>query len=230
MKLSNEDFIANTLLTTLNNKFKINQDRQVTMIPGSSIINDLEPKFQKSYQDCLTGTINQLKKHLNLKTVDIEPFNKISETVFYYTIFDKNTNELIAMIPFSQFITELSFMYLVLPNQDKKIEFDELDKIKTETIQNMVFGEIDRYRSREKQIESEVINSIEYKGLENNPYNIIIKFTLPIDDVKEPLRSVIKDSIKHKKTVDYKKISKPTLQILDLSKDKKHINFVVSLY
>ena len=145
MKLFAEEDVVNTFLNKLQKQFVLHSYK-LTVVPGESLIDNQNTKM---YQTALKDSLDQLTKSyhqtINEKTTNYHQLNKDN---YYILIYEESDNQLNLrmIIPYGANLSAILMGALIVRPKDNQLNIsDELTKLSTETLEDIVIHEMFKY-------------------------------------------------------------------------------------
>lgn len=234
MKLLSEQDVTNNLLNRLEKDFILKKDLYVSTMTGDGLLK-INPKIANT---ALTESLKILKSQYHLH-VDSTIHNQIDASEFYTVIFDKNKDndtqtQIRLLFPYGPMMADILCGALI---QDSKKNLRQgeinllLNQNKIDTADDIALHELFKiYRPQNQQLKTipkKVIDSVNYKGLEKDPFNLVTTFTIKLNDVYKPLQTSIKTKNKH---TNYNNIAPANIIFVAYDEKQDLVKFVTSLY
>lgn len=241
MKLFAEEDVVNTFLNKLQKQFVLHSYK-LTVVPGESLIDNQNTKM---YQTALKDSLDQLTKSyhqtINEKTTN---YHQLSKDNYYILIYEESNNQLNLrmIIPYGANLSAILMGALIVRPKDNQLNIsDELTKLSTETLEDIVIHEMFKYyevkKGTDKPFEKSITDSIRYQPLKSDNFNMVMKFTLPLKDIYHPLKQAIESDHTRSDSegkpitqVNYNQLAPTNLVSLAYNKDNDSVTFVTSLY
>lgn len=234
MQMFAEEDVVNTFLNKSEKQFELKK-YQVTVIPGETLIDNPQ---KDQYQQALSDSIKQLSKEYH-QTVKKNTYQNLNPDTFYILIYQRQkTNNMLRLIfPYGSNLAPILLGALVKRTKTSQKEANE--KIRTlvqETIDDIVLHEVFKYYQPQKgtneQFSKEITDSIRYQTLKQDSFNLVIRFTLPLNETTQEFQTAIKKD-HTKQTIsraNYNDIALSNLLSLSYDPKKKNVTFITSLY
>lgn len=234
MKLLSEQDVTNNVLNRLEKNFILKKDLYVSTLTGDGLLK-INPKIANT---ALTESLKILKSQYHLH-VDSTIHNQIDASEFYTVIFDKNKDndtqtQIRLLFPYGPMMADILCGALI---QDSKNNLNQgeinllLNQNKIDTADDIALHELFKiYRPQNQQLKTipkKVINTVNYKGLEKDPFNLVTTFTIKLNDVYKPLQTSIKTKNKH---TNYNNIAPANIIFVAYDEKQDLVKFVTSLY
>lgn len=236
MRMFAEEDVVNTFLNRAQKQFEL-KNYQITVVPGDNLINNPQ---KEQYQQALTDSLTQLKKQYH-QTISQTQHQKLNPDHFYILIYQRQkiNNMLRLIFPYGSNLAPILLGALVKRNKNnKETTAQNLRKLVQQTVDDIVLHEVFKYYQPQKgtreQFSKEITDSIRYQMLKEDSFNLVIRFTLPLQETTQEFQKAIKkDHSKKGKPLsktNYNQIALSNLLSLNYDPTKENVTFITSLY
>lgn len=236
MRMFAEEDVVNTFLNRAQKQFEL-KNYQITVVPGDNLINNPQ---KEQYQQALTDSLTQLKKQYH-QTISQTQHQKLNPDHFYILIYQRQkiNNMLRLIFPYGSNLAPILLGALVKRNKNnKETTAQNLRKLVQQTVDDIVLHEVFKYYQPQKgtreQFSKEITDSIRYQMLKEDSFNLVIRFTLPLQETTQKFQKAIKkDHSKKGKPLsktNYNQIALSNLLSLNYDPTKENVTFITSLY
>lgn len=240
MRMFAEEDVVNTFLNHAQEKFEL-KNYQITVVPGESLIDNPQ---KGQYQTALSDSLNQLNEQYH-QAIDTKKHQKLNPDTFYILIYQRQkvNNMLRLIFPYGSNLAPILLGALVKRSKnDNGVDTQkQLRELVQQTVDDLVLHEIFKYYQPQKgsreQFSKEITDSIRYQMLKEDSFNIVIRFTLPFDEISKDFQQAIQKDRKTKTDENqpltkqnYNNLALTNLLSLNYDPDKQNVTFITSIY
>ena len=230
MKLKPEENVINNVLSNLEQHFDLHHQLKVTSMLGAQFDT---ATYQQALIDSLTNIHTNLHVHVKDKYRTVNP-DQLYVLVYEESNVDSTKNEMRLLFPFGANITEILGSYLIKAPKHAHLSQSKINDVMNNTrkqaINDIVLGQLFKFYQPSADagpiVPNTVLSKIQYKGIKDDPFNLVIKLELATDDVFKPLRTAIH---KQEPDTDYNDYSMAPISYIGYNKDKTAIEIVSPL-
>lgn len=236
MRMFAEEDVVNTFLNRAQKRFEL-KNYQITVVPGDNLINNPQ---KEQYQQALTDSLTQLEKQYH-QAIDQTQHQKLNPDNFYILIYQRQkiNNMLRLIFPYGSNLAPILLGALVKRTKNsKETTAQNLRKLVQQTVDDIVLHEVFKYYQPQKgtreQFSKEITDSIRYQMLKEDSFNMVIRFTLPLQETTQEFQKAIKKDHSEKgkplSKTNYNQIALSNLLSLNYDPTKENVTFITSLY